>query len=60
LETTLQQQKLASQQLNAAQKQLQIVRTGATPELQSMATTQIRAKAAGTVLEIPESWKPGD
>ena len=53
LQTTLQQQKLASQQLNAAQKQLQIVRTGATPELQSMATTQIRAKAAGTVLEIP-------
>lgn len=49
----MQQQKLASQQLNAAQKQLQIVRTGATPELQSMATTQIRAKAAGTVLEIP-------
>jgi len=53
MQTTLQQQKLASQQLNAAQKQLQIVRTGATPELQSMATTQIRAKAAGTVLEIP-------
>ena len=53
LQTTLQQQKLAVQQLNAAQKQLQIVRTGATPELQSMATTQIRAKAAGTVLEIP-------
>ena len=53
LQATLQQQKLASQQLNAAQKQLQIVRTGATPELQSMATTQIRAKAAGTVLEIP-------
>ncbi|UQB68550.1 efflux RND transporter periplasmic adaptor subunit [Epilithonimonas zeae] len=53
LETTVQQQKLAVQQLNAAQKQLQIVRTGATPELQSMATTQIRAKAAGTVLEIP-------
>lgn len=53
LQTTLQQQRLAVQQLNAAQKQLQIVRTGATPELQSMATTQIRAKAAGTVLEIP-------
>ena len=53
LETTIQQQKLAVQQLNASQKQLQIVRTGATPELQSMATTQIRAKAAGTVLEIP-------
>lgn len=53
LETNIQQQKLAVQQLNAAQKQLQIVRTGATPELQSMATTQIRAKAAGVVLEIP-------
>jgi len=53
LETTVQQQKLAIQQLNAAQKQLQIVRTGATPELQSMATTQVRAKAAGTVLTIP-------
>ena len=53
LESTLQQEKLAQQQVNAAQKQLQIVRTGATPELQSMATTQIRAKAAGTVLEIP-------
>lgn len=53
LQSTVQQQKLAVQSLNAAQKQLQIVRTGATPELQSMATTQIRAKAAGTVLEIP-------
>jgi len=53
LQTTAQQQKLAVQQLNAAQKQLQIVRTGATPELQSMATTQVRAKAAGTVLTIP-------
>lgn len=53
LETNIQQQKLAVQQLNAAQKQLQIVRTGATPELQNMATTQIRAKAAGVVLEIP-------
>lgn len=53
LQTTIQQQKLAGQTLNAAQKQLQIVRTGATPELQSMATTQIRAKAAGTVLTIP-------
>lgn len=53
LQTTTQQQKLAVQQLAAAQKQLQIVRTGATPELQSMATTQVRAKAAGTVLTIP-------
>lgn len=52
-ESTIQQQKLANQQLNAAQKRLQIVKTGATPELQSMATTQIRAKAAGTILEIP-------
>lgn len=52
-ESTVQQQKIASQQLNAAQKRLQIVKTGATPELQGMATTQIRAKAAGTVLEIP-------
>ncbi|WP_312765229.1 efflux RND transporter periplasmic adaptor subunit [Epilithonimonas sp.] len=53
LQTTIQQKKIAVQQLNAAQKQLQIVRTGATPELQSMATTQVRAKAAGTVLTIP-------
>ncbi|MFN3019384.1 efflux RND transporter periplasmic adaptor subunit [Chryseobacterium sp. TY3] len=52
-ESTVQQQKIANQQLNAAQKRLQIVKTGATPELQGMATTQIRAKAAGTVLEIP-------
>ncbi|WP_300673137.1 efflux RND transporter periplasmic adaptor subunit [Soonwooa sp.] len=52
-ESTVQQQKIASQQLNAAQKRLQIVKTGATPELQGMATTQIRAKAAGTILEIP-------
>ncbi|QIG89274.1 efflux RND transporter periplasmic adaptor subunit [Chryseobacterium sp. POL2] len=52
-ESTVQQQKIANQSLNAAQKRLQIVKTGATPELQGMATTQIRAKAAGTVLEIP-------
>jgi len=45
--------KNANQQLVTAQKQLQIARTGVTPELQSMATTQIRAKAAGTVLEVP-------
>ena len=44
---------ISKQEYIAAQQQLQIVRTGATPELQSMATTQIRAKAAGTVLEIP-------
>lgn len=45
--------KNANQQMITAQKQLQIARTGVTPELQSMATTQIRAKAAGTVLEVP-------
>ncbi len=44
---------IAKQQLNQAQKRLQIVRTGATPELQGLATTQIRAKSAGTVLDIP-------
>lgn len=41
------------QQLNTAQKQLQIVKTGSTPELQGLASTQIRSKATGTVLEVP-------
>ena len=45
--------KNANQQLVTAQKGLQIARTGVTPELQSMATTQIRAKTGGTVLEVP-------
>jgi len=45
--------KNANQQLTTAQKRLQIVKTGATPELQGLATTQIRSKAAGTVLEVP-------
>lgn len=53
LYTNQQNVKNANQQLVTAQKQLQIARTGVTPELQSMATTQIRAKAAGTVLEVP-------
>ncbi|GAB0156013.1 efflux RND transporter periplasmic adaptor subunit [Chryseobacterium sp. Alg-005] len=50
-----QQQSLknANQQLLTAQKRLQIVKTGATPELQGLATTQIRSKASGTVLEVP-------
>ncbi|ROI00561.1 efflux RND transporter periplasmic adaptor subunit [Chryseobacterium daecheongense] len=50
-----QQQSLknANQQLMTAQKRLQIVKTGATPELQGLATTQIRSKASGTVLEVP-------
>lgn len=41
------------QQLVTAQKSLQIAKTGVTPELQSLATTQIRSKASGTVLEVP-------
>ncbi|KPE49862.1 efflux RND transporter periplasmic adaptor subunit [Chryseobacterium indologenes] len=45
--------KNAQQQLVTAQKRLQIVKTGATPELQGLATTQIRSKASGTVLEVP-------
>lgn len=51
--TAQQNVKNANQQLITAQKGLQIARTGVTPELQSMATTQIRAKANGTVLEVP-------
>lgn len=45
--------KNANQQFQTAQKRLQIVKTGATPELQGFATTQIRSKAAGTVLDVP-------
>lgn len=51
--STQQSLKNANQQLQTAQKRLQIVKTGATPELQGLATTQIRSKAAGTVLEVP-------
>lgn len=43
----------ANQQLVTAQKALQIAKTGAIPELQGLATTQIRSKASGTVLEVP-------
>lgn len=43
----------ANQQLVTAQKSLQIAKTGAIPELQGLATTQIRSKASGTVLEVP-------
>lgn len=53
LTSTQQAYKNAVQQLNTAQKQLQIVKTGATPELQSLASTQVRSKVAGTVLEVP-------
>lgn len=45
--------KNANQQLITAQKALQIAKTGAIPELQGLATTQIRSKASGTVLEVP-------
>ncbi|MBW7676593.1 efflux RND transporter periplasmic adaptor subunit [Chryseobacterium chendengshani] len=51
--STQQGLKNANQQLQTAQKRLQIFKTGATPELQGLATTQIRSKAAGTVLEVP-------
>ena len=41
------------QQLQTAQKNLQIARTGVADGLQNLATTQIRSKATGTVLEVP-------
>ncbi|MGS0748682.1 efflux RND transporter periplasmic adaptor subunit [Halpernia sp. GG3] len=53
LTSTQQAYKNAVQQLNTAQKQLQIVKTGATPELKGLASTQVRSKVAGTVLEVP-------
>ncbi|MBW8362790.1 MAG: efflux RND transporter periplasmic adaptor subunit [Kaistella sp.] len=53
LQSTQQVFRNAQQQLQTAQKNLQIARTGATPELASLATTQIRSKANGTVLEVP-------
>lgn len=53
LQTVQQTLKNAYQQLETAQKNLQIARTGVTPGLQSLATTQIRSKVSGTVLEIP-------
>lgn len=43
----------AQQQFQTAQKNLQIARTGVASGLQSLATTQIRSKANGTVLEVP-------
>ncbi|WP_294304022.1 efflux RND transporter periplasmic adaptor subunit [uncultured Chryseobacterium sp.] len=53
LYSTQQALRNAQQQLVTAQKALQIARTGSTPELQGLATTQIRSKASGTVLEVP-------
>ncbi|SEV93982.1 HlyD family secretion protein [Chryseobacterium wanjuense] len=53
LYSTQQALRNAQQALVTAQKTLQIAKTGSTPELQSLATTQIRSKASGTVLEVP-------
>jgi HlyD family secretion protein len=53
LYTMQQALKNAQQQLVTAQKSLLIAKTGSTPELQGLATTQIRSKASGTVLEVP-------
>lgn len=53
LQSTVQVLKNAQQQKQTAQKNLQIAKTGATPELAGLATTQIRSKANGTVLEVP-------
>ena len=53
LQSVQQQLKNAYQQLTSAQNNLQIARTGATTGLKGLATTQIRSKANGTVLEVP-------
>lgn len=53
LQTLQNQLKNAQQQLQTAQRNLEIARTGVATGLQNMATTQIRSKASGTVLEIP-------
>lgn len=53
LQSMQNQLKNAQQQLQTAQKNLQIARTGVAEGLQSLATTQIRSKATGTVLEVP-------
>lgn len=53
LQTQQNQLRNAQQQLQTAQRNLEIARTGVASGLQNMATTQIRSKASGTVLEIP-------
>ena len=53
LQATQIQVRNANQQLQTARNNLQIARTGVTPALQGMATTQIRSKTNGTVLEVP-------
>lgn len=53
LQSTQIQVRNANQQLQSARNSLQIARTGVTPALQGLATTQIRSKTSGTVLEVP-------
>lgn len=53
LQSVQQQLKIAYQQLTTAQNSLQIARTGSTAGLKGLATTQIRSKVNGTVLEVP-------
>ena len=53
LQTTQAALRNAQQLRQTAMKNLQIAKTGATPELAGLATTQIRSKANGTVLEVP-------
>lgn len=45
--------KMAQQNVSQANKQIQIIRTGVAPGLESVATTQIRATASGVVLSVP-------
>ena len=53
LNTVQQQLSNAKQQLKTSEKNLQIAKTGITPELKNLATTQVRSKVSGTVLEVP-------
>lgn len=43
----------AQQQLQTARRNLEIAKTGVASGLQNLATTQIRSKTSGTVLEVP-------
>lgn len=53
LQTLQNQLRNAQQQLQTAKRNLEIAKTGVATGLQNLATTQIRAKASGTVLEVP-------
>ncbi len=50
---TNKQLEIAEQQLRIAQRHLEIAKTGITPELRELATTEVRSKLDGTVLEVP-------